>query len=88
MRATGGWPVPSPARSTPPPPKPPKTATGEQVDAWKQARHQQSSRRICVKHAIAEHKQWRSLQRWIGRRDYGETYLAVARLVSDRAAGR
>jgi hypothetical protein len=26
--------------------------------------HQQSSRRICVEHAIAELKQWRSMQRW------------------------
>jgi hypothetical protein len=72
-----------------PPPKPPKAAPAEPVAAWKQTRHQQSSRRICVEHAIAEHKQWRSLQRWIGRRDYyGETYLAVAGLVSDRAARR
>jgi hypothetical protein len=51
-----------------------------------------------VEHAIAEHKHWRSLQlqRWLGRREsFGETYLAVAGLVSDRlldadraAAGR
>jgi hypothetical protein len=42
-----------------------------------------------VEHAIAEHKQWRSLQRWLGRREYlGETYLAVTGLVSDRAARR
>jgi hypothetical protein len=42
-----------------------------------------------VEHAIAEHKQWHSLQRWIGRRDdYGMAYLAVAGLVSDRAARR
>jgi hypothetical protein len=26
-------------------------------------RHQQSSERICVEHANAEHKQWRTLQR-------------------------
>jgi DDE superfamily endonuclease/Helix-turn-helix of DDE superfamily endonuclease len=72
-----------------PPPKPRKDAPAEQVAAWKQARHRQSSRRIYVEHAIAEHKQWRSLQRWIGRRDYyGETYLAVAGLVSDRTARR
>jgi DDE superfamily endonuclease len=72
-----------------PPPKPRQDAPAEQVAAWKQARHRQSSRRICVEHAIAEHKQWRSLQRWIGRREYyGETYLAVAGLVSDRAARR
>jgi hypothetical protein len=72
-----------------PPPKPRKDAVAEQVAAWKQARQRQSSRRICVEHAIAEHKQWRCLQRWIGRRDYyGEAYLAVAGLVSDRAAHR
>jgi hypothetical protein len=42
-----------------------------------------------VEHAIAEHKQRRSLQRWIGRRAYyGEAYLAVAGLVSDWAARR
>jgi hypothetical protein len=59
------------------------------VAVYEQVRHRQSSRRICVEHAIAEHKQWRSLQRWIGRRDYyGEAYPAVAGLVSDRAARR
>jgi hypothetical protein len=42
-----------------------------------------------VEHAVAEHKQWRCLQRWTGRREYyGEAYLAVAGLVSDRAARR
>ena len=52
-------------------------------------RHQQSSERICVEHANAEHKQWRILQRYLGRReDFDETYLAVAGLVSDRAAER
>jgi hypothetical protein len=72
-----------------PPRKPPKDAPAEVVDAWKQARTRQSSRRICVEHAIAEHKQWRSLQRWIGRREsFVEAYLAVAGLVSDRAAHR
>ncbi|WP_256341583.1 hypothetical protein [Streptomyces sp. TLI_105] len=40
-------------------------------------------------HANAEHKQWRPLQRWIGRReDYDETHLAIAGLVSDRTAMR
>jgi hypothetical protein len=59
------------------------------VAAYRQARTEQSSRRICVEHAIAEHKHWRSLQRWLGRREsFGETYLAVAGLVSDRAARR
>ena len=78
-----------PNRVTTPPRKPPKNAPAEQVACYQQARTQQSSRRICVEHAIAEHKQWRSLQRWLGRRDYlGETYLAVTGLVSDRAARR
>jgi hypothetical protein len=74
-----------------PPRKPPKhaDADADEVARWQQARTRQSSRRICVEHAIAEHKHWRSLQRWIGRREcFGETYLAVAGLVSDRAARR
>jgi hypothetical protein len=83
---------------TAPPRKPAKDAAAELVAAYRQARTEQSSRRICVEHAIAEHKHWRSLQlqRWLGRREsFGETYLAVAGLVSDRlldadraAAGR
>jgi hypothetical protein len=72
-----------------PPRKPPKDAPAQQVARHEQARTQQSSQRICVEHAIAEHKHWRSLQRWIGHREYyAETYLAVAGLVSDRAARR
>jgi DDE superfamily endonuclease len=72
-----------------PPPKPAKDAPPEQTAAWQQAHKQQSSERICVEHANAEHKQWRSLQRWIGRREsYAETHLAIAGLVSDRAARR
>jgi hypothetical protein len=52
-------------------------------------RHQQSSARICVEHAIAEPKQWRPLQRWTGRRDdFQETALVIAGLVSDRAVTR
>lgn len=72
-----------------PPRKPPKDAPAETITAWKVARTRQSSQRICVEHANAELKQWRSLQRWIGRRDaYPDTHLAVAGLVSDRAARR
>jgi hypothetical protein len=72
-----------------PPPKPGKDAPAEQIVVYETARKQQSSRRICVEHAIAEPKQWRSLQRWIGRRQYyAEAHLAVAGLVSDRAARR
>jgi DDE superfamily endonuclease len=72
-----------------PPPNPSKYAPAEQIAGYELARKQQSSRRICVEHAVAEPKQWRSLQRWIGRRQYyAQTHLAIAGLVSDRAARR
>lgn len=72
-----------------PPLKPKKDAPLEEAAAWEVLRHQQSSERICVEHANAEHKQWRTLQRYLGRReDFDETFLAVAGLVSDRAAER
>jgi hypothetical protein len=72
-----------------PPLKPKKNAAPEETTAWDTQRHRQSSERICVEHAGAEHKQWRVLQRYLGRReDFDETYMAVAGLVSDRAAER
>ncbi len=72
-----------------PPRKPAKDAPSEQVAAYQQARKQQSSRRICDEHTIAEPKQWRPLQRYIGRREYfDETFQAIAGLVSDRTALR
>jgi hypothetical protein len=72
-----------------PPLKPKKDAPPEEVAAWEAARTKQSSERIPVEHANAEHKQWRPLQRWIGRREYyDETHLAIAGLVSDRTAMR
>jgi DDE superfamily endonuclease/Helix-turn-helix of DDE superfamily endonuclease len=72
-----------------PPLKPKKDAPPEETAAWHEQRHRQSSQRICVEHANAEHKQWRTLQRYLGRReDFNETYMAVAGLVSDRAAER
>jgi hypothetical protein len=72
-----------------PPLKLKKDAPPEETAAWDEQRHRQSSERICVEHANAEHKQWRTLQRYLGRReDFDETYLAVAGLVSDRAAER
>jgi hypothetical protein len=72
-----------------PPLKPKKDAPPEETAAWDAQRHRQSSQRICVEHANAEHKQWRALQRYLGRReDFDETFLAVAGLVSDRAAER
>src|SRR6266545_2698337 len=66
-----------------------RTSVQTTADIDKQARTRQSSRRTCVEHAIAEHKQWRPLQRYIGRREaYAQTHLAIAGLVSDRAARR
>jgi hypothetical protein len=72
-----------------PPLKPKKDAPPEETADWDAQRHQQSSERICVEHANAEHKQWRPLQRYLGRREhFDETYAAIAGLVSDRAAER
>ena len=50
-----------------PPLKPKKDAAPEETAAYEEQRHQQSSERICVEHANAEHKQWRVLQRFLGR---------------------
>jgi hypothetical protein len=78
-----------PAQVSVPPKKPAKDAAPETASAWEQARHAQSSTRICVEHAIADSKNWRSLQRWNGRREYlPETIQAIGSLVSDRAAAR
>jgi hypothetical protein len=78
-----------PGQISAPPKKPGKDAPPEETARWEQHRHQQSSRRICVEHAIAEPKQWRPLQRYLGRREhFQETALAIAGLVSDRAAQR
>jgi hypothetical protein len=78
-----------PAQVSAPPKKPGKDAAPEETARWEQQRHQQSSARICVEHAIAEPKQWRPLQRWTGHREYfQETALAIAGLVSDRTAMR
>jgi hypothetical protein len=78
-----------PTQITAPPSKPKKDATTSQITGREAARKQQSSRRICVEHAIAEPKQWRPLQRYLGRREhFGDTALAIAGLVSDRTAER
>ena len=86
------WPEIIPIKSpvhhqvTCPPKKPGKDATDAQIEASREARHAQSSSRICVEHGIGELKAWRTLQRWIGRRDYlPETIAAIVGLVSDRA---
>jgi hypothetical protein len=78
-----------PAQISAPPKKPGKDASPEQTARWEQQRHQQSSQRICVEHAIAEPGQWRPLQRYLRRREhFQETALAIGGLVSDRAAAR
>jgi hypothetical protein len=78
-----------PGQVTAPPAKPKTGATPGQVTEREAARKQQSSRRICIEHAIAEPKQWRTMQRYIGRRQYfDDTALAIAGLVSDRTAER
>jgi DDE superfamily endonuclease/Helix-turn-helix of DDE superfamily endonuclease len=78
-----------PGQVTAPPKKPDKDALPDQVTRWEQERHQQSCERICVEHAIAEPRQWRTLQRYIGRREHlDDTAQAIAGLVSDRSADR
>ena len=78
-----------PGQVSAPPKKPPKDAAPEQIAGYEQCRKAQSSQRICVEHAIAEPKQWRPLQRCIGRREYfEETMHASTALVSDRCAER
>jgi len=78
-----------PAQVSAPPKKPGKDASPQATVRWEQQRQQQSSQRICIEHAIAEPKQWRPLQRYLGRREhFQETALAIAGLVSDRAAAR
>lgn len=78
-----------PGQAEVPPLKPKKDAGPEETASYEEKRHRQSSERICVEHANAELKQWRPLQRYTGRREYfEETFLAIAGLVSDRAAAR
>jgi DDE superfamily endonuclease/Helix-turn-helix of DDE superfamily endonuclease len=78
-----------PGQVSAPPRKPRNDAPPEDAARWERHRHQQSSQRICIEHAIAEPKQWRPLQRYLGRREhFQETAQAIAGLVSDRAAQR
>lgn len=78
-----------PGQVTGPPRKPAADACDQEKTAWEQTRHDQSSRRICIEHTIAEPKAWRTLQRYIGRRNHFEhTFQAIAGLVSDRTAMR
>jgi hypothetical protein len=86
---TRACPATSPARSAAHRRNRPRTPRPRKVARWEAARKDQSSPRICVEHAIAEPKQRRPLQRYIGRREYIEqTALAIAGPVSDRCAMR
>lgn len=78
-----------PSQVSAPPKKPADDACDGDKRAWREARRRQSSARIVVEHTNAEYKQWHPLQRYTGRReDYEQTHLAIAGLVSDRAANR
>ncbi|MFH8746401.1 transposase family protein [Streptomyces rimosus] len=55
------------------------------VEHRERQRHDHSSQRITVEHALADHKRWKQLQRWTHRRDrLPDTYQAIATLESDR----
>ncbi|GAB7187431.1 DDE superfamily endonuclease [Kitasatospora sp. Ki12] len=76
-----------PGKAVTPPRKPNKIAAPEVHETRERARHEHSSQRIPVEHALADHKRWKGLARWTHRRDsLPATYLAVAGLVSDRTA--
>ena len=89
MPDTGAWPNGFPTRSRRRRRSPARTRRPRRSRPGSRPASKQSSERICVEHANAEHKQWRPLQRYIGRREYyTETHLAIAGLVSDRTAER
>lgn len=68
-----------------PPRKPRPGALPGRVEQWERDRHDHSSDRISVEHALADHKCWKQLTRWTHRRDrLPDTYRAIAGLVSDR----
>ncbi|MFF8911705.1 transposase family protein [Streptomyces olivaceoviridis] len=78
-----------PGQVTVPPSKPKGDACDGDKYAWREMRRRQSSDRICVEHTNAELRQWAPLRRFTGRREmYAETHLAIAGLISDRAARR
>lgn len=78
-----------PGQVTAPPKKPNDEACDGEKRAWREARRRQSPARIRVEHTSAELRQWAPLRRFTGRREtYAETHLAIAGLVSDRAAQR
>ncbi|MEU6709829.1 transposase family protein [Streptomyces wuyuanensis] len=78
-----------PHQITAPPKKPKDNACDGDKRAWREARRQQSSNRICVEHTNAELRQWAPMRRFTQRREsYAQTQRAIAGLISDRAAQR
>ncbi|MFC9285419.1 transposase family protein [Streptomyces sp. NPDC057052] len=76
-----------PGQAVTPPRKANKISPPEVHEARSQARHQHSSRRISVEHALADHKRWKQLTRWTHRREtLPATHRAIAGFVSDRTA--
>ncbi|MEV7536956.1 transposase family protein [Streptomyces hydrogenans] len=76
-----------PGQAITPPRKPNKIALPQVHAAGEEARHNHSSKRITVEHALAYHKRWKQLTRWTHRRAaLPATYRAIAGLVSDRTA--
>jgi hypothetical protein len=74
-----------PGQAMTPPRKGNKISPPEVLEARLRARHQHSSKRITVEHALADHKRWQQLVRWTHRREtLTTTYRAIAGLVSDR----
>ncbi|MFF9203654.1 transposase family protein [Streptomyces sp. NPDC014986] len=76
-----------PGQAVTPPGKANKISLPEVHEVRLRARHQHSSRRISVEHALADHKRRKQLTRWTHRREtLPATYRAIAGLVSDRTA--
>ncbi|MEY9932424.1 hypothetical protein ABH926_007075 [Catenulispora sp. GP43] len=78
-----------PAQVSDPRKKPGADSGPGEHNFYDNTRRRQSQQRIMVEHAIAEPKQWTSLQRWTGDRDdLPDVITAIGALVSDQAAKR
>jgi hypothetical protein len=68
-----------------PPRRPRPGALPSRVEQWERDRHWHSPHRITIEHALADHKRWKQLMRFIRRRDrLPDTCRAITSLVSDR----
>ncbi|RAJ38320.1 DDE superfamily endonuclease [Kitasatospora sp. SolWspMP-SS2h] len=77
-----------PGQAITPPRKSNESALADVHSRREQARHQHSSDRITVEHALAGHKRWKQLLYWTHRRDnLPDTYRAIAGLVSNCTIG-